>query len=167
MRCGRVMVGVMGAVVLAAAVGVSAAGTQRAKFDEVFSYVTKCSPDGLKQILTNDPTGATVMLKDANGVPLIVAAAATDCSEAVKVLYTQGADMSDTDKQGRTALHAAAASSTLTMVQYLVDKKADINAKTDSGDTPLSLAKTNNYKGKTDEQKKIVDYLTKKGAKDK
>jgi ankyrin repeat protein len=53
------------------------------------------------------------------------------------------------------------------MVKLLVERKADVNAKTASGDTPLSVAKTNNYKGKTDQRDKIVKYLTGKGAKDK
>jgi len=48
-----------------------------------------------------------------------------------------------------------------------VEHKADVNAKTKAGDTPLSLAKTNNYKGKTDQRDKIVKFLMSKGAKDK
>lgn len=153
------------------------------EFADAMKALQKCRVDDLRAMFTGSPTGSVdaqsamasahnlnvdpTSVKDANGVPLLVAAAATDCTEGVHVLLNSGADVTSTDKSGRTALHAAAASSTESMVKLLVERKADVNAKTASGDTPLSLAKTNNYKGKTDQRDKIVKFLTSKGAKDK
>jgi len=153
------------------------------EFGDAMKALQKCKVDDLRAMFTGSPTGGLdaqtaisssrnlnvdpTYVKDADGTPLLVAAAATDCTEGVHVLLNSGADVIATDKNGRTALHAAAASSTESMVKLLVERKADVNAKTASGDTPLSLAKTNTYKGKTDQRDKIVKFLTSKGAKDK
>jgi len=153
------------------------------EFADAMKAMQKCRVDDLRAMFTGSPTGSVdaqtavsstrnlnidpTYVKDADGTPLLVAAAATDCTEGVHVLLNSGADVISTDKTGRTALHAAAASSTESMVKLLVERKADVNAKTASGDTPLSLAKTNTYKGKTDQRDKIVKFLTSKGAKDK
>jgi hypothetical protein len=158
---------------------------QRGKvgFDDAMKIIQKCHVDELRALITGMPVGAMTTgsaiagagatsvdpstVKSADGTPLVVAAAETDCVEGMRVLINYGGEMSDTDKAGRTPLHAAAALSTANMVQLLVEHKADVNAKTAAGDTPLSLAKTNNYKGKTDQRDKIVKFLTSKGAKDK
>jgi hypothetical protein len=172
-------------VIATALVWASPIAAQKGKmtFADVMQQVTKCKVDELRSMMTGQPTGGldaasaaaaqnafqidASSIKDTDGTPVLVAAAATDCVEGVHVLLNAGADVADTDKDGRTALHAAAASSTQSMVQLLVERKSDINAQTKAGDTPLSLAKTNNYKGKTDQRDKIVKYLTGKGAKDK
>ena len=159
------------------------AQTGKIEFADAMKAMQKCKVDDLRAMFTGSPAGAVdaqsamasarnlnvdpTTVKDADGTPLLVAAAATDCTEGVHVLLNSGADVVSTDKNGRTAIHAAAASSTESMVKLLVERKADVNAKTASGDTPLSLAKTNNYKGKTDQRDKIVKFLTSKGAKDK
>lgn len=135
-------------------------------FDDLFRLVQKCDVDSLKATILSYPGLNLWDLRDANGSPLVVRTAETGCVEAEKTLVVHaGADLSATDRLGRTALHAAAEMSTQSMVQLLVDAKAEINAKTAAGDTPLSLAKKNNYKGKTEQRDKIVAYLTKKGAK--
>lgn len=152
-------------------------------FADAMKALQKCRVDDLRAMFTGSPTGSvdaqTAMssannknvdptyVRDADGTPVLIAAAATDCTEGVHVLLNSGADITSTDKNGRTALHAAAASSTESMVKLLVERNADVNAKTATGDTPLSLAKTNTYKGKTDQRDKIVKFLTSKGAKDK
>ena len=162
---------------------IAIAQTGKMEFGDAMKVMTKCNVDQLRSMFTGNPMGqldpgsavATANTRnvdpstvhDTDGTPLLVAAAATDCVEGVHVLLLSGADVTDTDKQGRTALHAAAASSNANMVQLLVQYKADVNAKTAAGDTPLSLAKTNEYKGKTDQRDKIVKFLTSKGAKDK
>jgi len=155
----------------------------KAGFDDAMKLIQKCRVDDLRALITGSPLGAASAssavasanarnvdpstVKSADGTPLMVAAAATDCTEGMRVLILAGGELSDTDKDGRTALHAAAAESTESMVKLLVEYKADVNAKTKAGDTPVSLAKTNNYKGKTDQRDKIVKFLTSKGAKDK
>lgn len=155
----------------------------KAGFDDAMKMIQKCHVDDLRALITGAPVGAASAgaaiaaanatnvdpstVKSADGTPLMVAAAETDCVEGMRVLILAGGDPNDTDKAGRTALHAAAEKSNSSMVQLLVEHRADINAKTAAGDTPLSLAKTNNYKGKTDQRDKIVKYLTGKGAKDK
>ena len=159
------------------------AQTGKIGFADAMKAMQKCKVDDLRAMFTGSPTGAVdaqsavasarnqmvdpTTVQDTDGTPLLVAAAATDCTEGVHVLLNSGADLTSTDKSGRTALHAAAAASTESMVKLLVERKADVNAKTASGDTPLSLAKTNTYKGKTDQRDKIVKFLTSKGAKDK
>ena len=155
----------------------------KAGFDETMKLMQKCRVDDLRALITGSPLGMASAssavasasaanvdpstIKSADGTPLMVAAAETDCVEGMRVLILAGGEPNDTDKAGRTALHAAAEKSTSSMVQLLVEHKADINAKTAAGDTPLSLAKTNSYKGKTDQRDKIVKFLTGKGAKDK
>lgn len=143
-------------------------------FAEVMKYMQKCNVDGVRQLITGVAPGqpstgqATAdpsLIASPDGVPLIVAAAATDCVEGVHELLNDGAEVSATDAQGNTPLHAAAASSKSAMVQLLVDKGANVNAANAKGETPLTAAQTNNYKGKTDERDKIVAYLKKKGAK--
>lgn len=173
------------AAIVAAVLCASPTSAQKGKmsFADVMQAMTKCKVDDVKSMITGMPAGGlnaqsaaasqnafavdVSTIKDTDGTPLLVAAAATDCVEGVHVLLNNGAEVADTDKDGRTALHAAAASSTQSMVQLLVERHSDINAKDKAGDTPLSLAKTNNYKGKTDQRDKIVKYLTSKGAKDK
>ncbi|HUL74082.1 MAG TPA: ankyrin repeat domain-containing protein [Vicinamibacterales bacterium] len=161
----------------------AAQNNPKAGFDDAMKLVQKCRVDDLRALITGSPVGAASAgaaiaaanavtidpstIKSADGTPLVVAAAETDCVEGMRILINAGAELTDTDKDGRTALHAAAAKSTSSMVQLLVEHKADVNAKTKAGDTPLSLAKTNNYKGKTDQRDKIVKFLTSKGAKDK
>ncbi len=161
----------------------TAAQKGKMSFADVMQAMNKCKVDDVKAMITGVPSGGldaqtaaasqnafavdASTIKDTDGTPLLVAAAATDCVEGVHVLLNNGGEVADTDKNGRTALHAAAASSTQSMVQLLVERKSDINAQDKNGDTPLSLAKTNNYKGKTDQRDKIIKYLTSKGAKDK
>jgi ankyrin repeat protein len=173
------------AAIVAAVLCASPTSAQKGKmsFADVMQAMNKCKVDDIKSMITGVPSGGldaqtaaasqnafavdASTIKDTDGTPLLVAAAATDCVEGVHVLLNNGGDVNDTDKNGRTALHAAAASSTQSMVQLLVERHSDVNAKDKGGDTPLSLAKTNNYKGKTDQRDKIVKYLTGKGAKDK
>jgi hypothetical protein len=148
-------------------------------FDEVMKAMNKCAVGTLDQLLTGKGAGnnqgqvsdASSFASDAStitsadGTPVIVPAAATDCVQGVHDLLNAGADATQTDKDGNTALHMAAASSTLDMVKLLIDKHADVNAKNAKGETPLMLAQNNNYKGKTEQRDKIIDYLKKKGAK--
>ncbi|WP_264729841.1 ankyrin repeat domain-containing protein [Wolbachia endosymbiont (group B) of Episyrphus balteatus] len=53
---------------------------------------------------------------------------------------------------GYTSLHFAAEKNHLDIVKLLLDYRADVNAKTDEGNTPLSLALENSYS-------KIIDLL--------
>ncbi len=175
----------LSAIVLGTVLWASPASAQSGKVEyaDAMKVLGKCKVDELRAMFTGMPVGAMTVdsatagsralnvdpetVRDADGTPILIAAAATDCVEGVRVLLNSGADVKDTDKTGHTALHMAAANSTQSMVALLVDRKSDVNAKTASGDTPLSLAKTNNYKGKTEQRDKIVKYLTGKGAQDK
>jgi hypothetical protein len=161
---------------------------QAVSFADIMKNLTKCNAENVRLQLTGlgsgmiparagdlstangqissgqatlDPEG----LRSPEGVPIIVVAAATDCVEGVHQLINAGSLLTDVDKQGNTPLHLAAASSTQAMVQMLVEKRAEINAKNDKGETPLTVAQTNNYKGKTEQRDKIIAYLQKKGAK--
>jgi hypothetical protein len=145
-------------------------GAQKVTYAEVLKNVLACRIDSVKSLMGGGQmAGAAIVdpntLQSPDGVPLIVAAAASDCVEGVHTLLNAGASATDTDRQGNTPLHMAAASSTQSMVQQLVEKGADVNAKNAKGETPLALAQTNNYKGKTEQKDKIIAYLTKKGAK--
>jgi hypothetical protein len=166
------MMKVLGVVVVVA--GALALATpvraQKVTFAEVLKDIQKCNIDVVKALMGGGQIAGTPILdpnglQSPDGVPLVVAASATDCVEGVHAVLNAGASTTDRDPQGNTPLHLAAASSTLQMVQLLVDKSADVNAKNAKGETPLALAKTNNYKGKTDQRDKIVAFLTKKGAK--
>ncbi len=56
--------------------------------------------------------------------------------------------VSQTDSEGKTALHHAALKGHLEIVKFLLDNKADVNAVTKSGFTPAFLAKgANNSEG--------------------
>jgi hypothetical protein len=160
---GLIVAGAVAGVVIASA----PARAQGLKYDEVYKVVQKCNVDLLKGMINDNININVWSLRDATGMPLVIKAAEGDCVEGVKALVNGGADAEITDANGRTALHVAAAMSTAAMVQFLVERKYDIKAKTKTGDTALSLAKTNNYKGKTEQRDKIVAYLTKKGAPDK
>jgi len=178
-----VLTALVGVLAWVAWVGPTHAQRGKVSFDDAMKLVQKCRVDDLRAMFMGAAMGAattdaaiaasnaTILdpstVKSSDGTPLVVATAETDCVEGMRVLINSGAELSDTDKDGRTALHAAAAMSTSNMVQLLVEHKADVNAKTKAGDTPLSLAKTNNYKGKTDQRDKIVKFLMSKGAKDK
>ena len=179
----RLALAVAASVTLAWTVSLTAQNHPKVEFADAMKFVEKCRVDDLRALITGAPIGAVTAgnavaganaqgvdpsgIKSPEGTPLIVATAETDCVEGMRIMLNAGAELTETDKLGRTALHAAAASSTVSMVQLLVERKADVNAKTAAGDTPLSLAKTNNYKGKTDQRDKIVKFLTSKGAKDK
>jgi hypothetical protein len=155
------------ALLVGTLIAVTPARAQGMKFDELMKLFGKCNVDQITVAVRDNSDTLLGGLRDAAGTPVIVKAAETDCTEGVKALIQGGVDVDLTDAQGRTALHAAAAMSTSSMVQLLVDRKADIKAKTKAGETALSLARTNNYKGKTEQRDKIVAYLTKKGAPDK
>ena len=136
-----------------------------------FSLVQQACADNHEEafrlIEKHDINGLYVVnSRNQYGMPLLNRAAMTDCVECVKVLLENGADIKGTDKNhARTPLHCAAGWSTLEMVQLLVSKGANIKALTSSGDPPLSFARENFYKDKSDERGKITTFLIKRGAK--
>lgn len=61
--------------------------------------------------------------------------------EAAEIFLDAGADISATDKLGRTALHFAASIGTnLELIELLVNKGAQVNAQSTGGETPLMKA---------------------------
>lgn len=69
--------------------------------------------------------------------PLIVEAAKQDVG-IVEMLVGQGADVNDTDANGRTPLMQAIRANKADVVVYLLNKGANINAKDNAGRSPLS-----------------------------
>jgi len=87
---------------------------------------------------------------------LIEAAAAGDVDQ-VKLLISNGADVNEKDKDGRTPLHSAAREGEMEAVKLLVEAGADLNCTDKDGQTPASLAMAEDHKG-------IVELLVSKGA---
>src|SRR6266566_9930492 len=75
-------------------------------------------------------------------------AMAADLHDAMKAgdvvrarqLLEAGADVNDTDAEGRTPLHVAVIEKRIELVPLLLEKGANVSARTPSGDTPLHLA---------------------------
>jgi ankyrin repeat protein len=75
--------------------------------------------------------------------PLMVAAACDGCSENVRLLLDQGADVKTQDKGGTTALALAGQAGDVDSIHLLLAYGADAREASKSGLTPLMLALTN------------------------
>jgi hypothetical protein len=151
-------------VLIAGAAPAAEAQTVAQLQDKVWRYMEKCQVDPLRTELQITPA-AVLNSPTPEGITFIAKAAQTKCDEGIELMILTGADPNATDAQGRTPLHAAAEKSTEKVVKMLVDRGAKIDAVTKSGETVLQAAARNNFNGKTDEQKKIIRFLTSKGAK--
>ena len=86
-------------------------------------------------------------------------AASSGNLDMIRFLVENGADVNRGAKKGeQTALLSAIYGAKPEAVRLLVELKADVNAKTSSGDTPLSVAQNG-------DQTDIVEILKKAGAK--
>jgi hypothetical protein len=81
--------------------------------------------------------------------------------EMIRLLLVHGANPNQQNARGRTPLHHGAARGREDIVSLLLEHKADPNLPDKDGATPLDLAE----KGTSPAAKKIVEMLTKAGAK--
>jgi len=103
--------------------------------------------------------GVDVNSKDAKETyPLMLACSYKDNDEMIELLLNKGANPNIFGPNGETPLGLAAKYS-LNAVKMLVDKGADINAKHEKGQTALWWAVKM-------EQKEVIEFLKKKGAKE-
>ena len=118
-------------------------------------YAVKSGKMEVVQLLVE--SGADVNAMGKNDRPPLYMAVEEDNIAIAKYLIAHGADVNAGDNW--TALQQAPYSSSVEMVKLLISKGADVNAKTDRGQTPLSLAKERGHK-------QIVELLLKHEAKE-
>ncbi|MCX7551174.1 ankyrin repeat domain-containing protein [Xanthomarina sp. F2636L] len=108
---------------------------------------------------------ANVEVLDTNGnhlaYYLLDAFPSDDFQEKVKLLKTQGFDISKVQEDGNTLYHLAVSKNNLELVKWVSQYKVDINAKNKEGNTALHLAAMS----ATDME--ILKYLIEQGAKKK
>jgi len=95
-----------------------------------------------KKILAENKVNLNVRWFGRDAPPIYQAAYRYN-AEMTKLLIENGADLSQRDFQGETALHTAAFHSPgkgLTVIQLLLNAGADVNAKRNDGKTPFDLA---------------------------
>ncbi|KAK2599167.1 hypothetical protein QQS21_005357 [Conoideocrella luteorostrata] len=90
----------------------------------------------LKELLEN---GGDVRQVTPHG-PLLCAVAGAGNTEAVRLLLSHGADVSEADENGRTALQDAVEDGNIDMVKMLVQHGADVSVADVDGYMPLQLA---------------------------
>lgn len=88
----------------------------------------------------------------------LCSAAARNLLHRLESYRIAGADLSQGDPSGRTALHVAAMYGNLDVTQYLVKNYAEVNAVDYLGLTPLDYAVKVNAKA-------VIDFLLEKDAK--
>jgi ankyrin repeat protein len=98
-------------------------------------------------------------LRDREGSTALMAAAAADCEECVRLLLARGADAKAASKSGLTALLPASYEGNSAIVKLLLDAGAPVNVADEHGFTPLMMAA--NSKNKNAE---IVRLLLQNGA---
>lgn len=89
-------------------------------------------------------SGASVNVKETNGETALHAACFYGNLDSVKALVEHGAEINITSNTGLTPLHEACRQrKNPGVVAFLLEKKANINAKTEQGETPITLAAFN------------------------
>ena len=96
-------------------------------------------------------------LKDYGAKPLLTVAAIRGDVDAVRRLISEGADVNEKDKEGRTALMAAVEQGKLELASLLLDQGADVNLQPNDRWTALELAINEKHE-------KIEDLLRAHGA---
>ena len=85
--------------------------------------------------------GAEINVADKEGTTVLVKAVRAFSLASVKYLLDKGADLKTADGRGNTAFTHAVLQSSPEIVMLLIQRGADVNVVTDSGATPLSIAK--------------------------
>ena len=127
---------VMGVVLLATSVGLSAA--------PIHSAVIKSDLPGVRALLAKDPAQAMAAIR--GGVTALHIAAGVNSADIAKLLLDNGAKINATTANGATPLHWAAMKNAVATAHLLVSRGADVNAKTADGLTPLDVAIAKDYK---------------------
>lgn len=97
------------------------------------------------------------LLRQHGAKETLYAAVASDDSDEVRRLLSEGQNINATDSAGRTPLHLAAARGSQEMVKFLLANNADIHALDDEGYTPLGRAARR-------QRKEVVELLLARGA---
>lgn len=110
-----------------------------------------CNPDATDQddrslihhaVINGDFVMTSLLLRygaNAKCPGLLHMAAIGNMHDIIKILFANGADISQTDKSGNSALHFALNANRFKVARMLVRYGADINLKNKFGETPLAV----------------------------
>ena len=126
---------------------------------DIFSYIWDGNIKGVEYVLNKDPSCVNSRKGVTNSTALMVAAVKGNL-DICKLLVSNGAQVNERDKSGRTALILSASPwCPVSLSKFLIESGADINIRAENGETVLSCAR-NCCK------QELVDFLEALGAHD-